>query len=111
EVIKMYGYQMFDTKNINSPIMIMHSSISVIHNGISKLSDISPFTHMVIMSGSKRNITCDTNYNLIVDESHTCKKWKDLYSSLKCKQFLLLSASSSNEYVPKTEKNKRITIV
>jgi hypothetical protein len=111
EVIKMYGSGAFNPKNLNSPIIIPHSSISTTHNNITKLSDVSALTHVVVISGSKNRFLYDTDFNLIVDEAHTCEKWKKLYYDAKNKQTLLLSASSHNNYIPATPKNKRITIV
>jgi len=113
EVVKMYGYEMFKVHDINSPIVIINSSVSKVHNSITHLSGISKFTHLVIVSGSKHNLQYDTDFNLVVDEAHTCNKWKKLYSSSHKKKFLLLSASTTNEdeYVPVTKNNKRIEIV
>lgn len=53
EAIKMYGPSIFLAKNVYSPIIVPSSDISKVHNIVNQLSNISPYTHVVIISGSK----------------------------------------------------------
>lgn len=113
EAIKMYGNQVYNSSDENSPLLIPHSQENSLHLSVMKNNKLTKKNVAILLSNSVcKKYTYLLNLfrkiNIIIDEAHANNEWKLFIKDNH--HYLFLSASEYKIQTTSKTKLKRIII-